>query len=332
MIDMGRPKGRFPDLPRYMTARESGGSVHYYYQPPGGKGSKKPLGTDQAEAMRQYAILRAGAIGSSFQAVADAYLKHIKGVHKPESFRHYETAIDTLGETFRKATLEQIEPKHIKLYIRRRSKKGAALFEKRVLSAMWNWAREEGHTTAANPCSGIKFSHAERKVIGKLGKRDRYVSDAEFAAVWGRADPILQDAMDLAYLTGQRPGDLLKMLRTDMKDGTLLVVQDKTGAKVPISIEGRLKRVLERALTRPRRIQSIYIIADQNGQRLTYDAMNKRFTKARAGADWQFRDIRAKTATDIPDIRRAQQLLGHAKETTTTIYRRSKGSPIVPHE
>lgn len=330
--DMGRPKGRFADLPRYMTARVSGDAILYYYQPPGGAGKKTALGSDLEEAMRKYVILRAGSVGNSFNAVADAYLWHLKDTLAASSYRHYETALDTLGQSFEKATLQQIEPKHIKQYIRRRSKKGAALFEKRVLSAMWNWAREEGHTTAPNPCSGIKFSHSERKAIGKYGKRDRYVTDAEFQAVLSKADPILQDAMELAYLTGQRPGDLLKMVRQDMKEGTLLIVQEKTGAKVPISIEGKLKRVLERALTRPRRIQSIYVIATEDGQRLTYDALNKRFAKARGEADWQFRDIRAKTATDLPDIRRAQQLLGHAKETTTTIYRRSKGAPITPHE
>jgi integrase len=329
---MGRPKGRFSDLPRYMTARESGGKVHYYYQPPGGAGKKRPLGTDLAEAMRRFALLRAGDIGNGFDAVSTAYLKHCKEVLSDGSYRHYDTAITTLSESFGKATLEQIEPKHIKQYIRLRSKKAAALFEKRILSAMWNWAREEGHTTAANPCTGVKFSKAEKKNFGRIGNRERYVTDAEFQEVLLRADPVIQDAMELGYYTGQRPGDLLKMTRQDIKEGTLLIVQEKTGAKVPISIGGKLKSVLERALARPRRIQSMYVIANANGQRLTYDAFNKRFAKARGNADWQFRDIRAKTATDLPDIRRAQQLLGHSKETTTTIYRRSKGTPVAPHE
>lgn len=326
---MGRPKGRYPDLPPYMTARESGGVTRFYYQR---HGKKRPLGDDKAEALRQWAILQAGNIGSAFPAIADAYLEHLKPIVKPTSYRHYSTALDALCLTFKKARLEQIEPKHVKQYIRRRSKKGAALFEKRVMSAMWNWAREEGLTTAPNPCAGIKFNQAERKAIGSLGKRDRYVSTAEFEEVLLRADPILQAAMEIAYYTGQRPGDVLKMTRADMRDGTLLVVQEKTGAKVPISIKGRLKAVLDRALARPRRIQSIYIIATEDGQRLTYNALNKRFVKARGDANWQFRDIRAKTSTDMPDIRRAQQLLGHAKETTTTIYRRSKGTALDPLE
>jgi integrase len=327
--DMGRPKGRFSDLPPHMTGRESGGKVHYYYQ---AGGRKKPLGTDKAEALRLWAIEEAGSIGSGFIPVSDAYEAHIIPLLSGSSPRHYEIALRNLRKSFGKASLEQIEPHHVKKYIRRRTKKGAAIFERKVLSAMFNWAREEGLTKAPNPCAGIKFSQAERKVIGKFGKRDRYVSHAEFKEVLLRADPILQDAMELAYLTGQRPIDLLKMTRQDMKDGTLMVVQVKTGAKVPIRIEGSLKVVLERALSRPRRIQSMYIIATENGQRLTYDMLDYRFSKAKGAADWQFRDIRAKTSTDLPTIKRAQELLGHANEQTTTIYRRSKGVAIAPLE
>lgn len=324
---MGRPKGRFPDLPPHMTGREIGRKVHYYHQR---DGKKTPLGTDKAAALRQWAILEAGSIGSGFVAVADAYEEFMKPHLSVNSRKHYRIALDNLRESFEKGRLEQIEPIHVKQYIRRRTKKGAAIFEKKVLSALFNWARESGLTKAPNPCHGIKFSQSERKVIGRLGKRDRYVTDAEFQAVLSRADPLLQDIMELAYRTGQRPGDVLAMTRHDIRDGTLMVVQEKTGAKVPIIIEGKLKHVLERALGRPRRIQSMYIIATPDGQRLSYDAMHRRFLKARGTADWQFRDIRAKTATDLPDIARAQKLLGHARETTTAIYRRSKGLPIAP--
>lgn len=313
-----------------MTARESGGRLHYYHQ---AAGKKTALGADKAEALRQWAILEAGSIGSGFIQVSDAYERHVARPDQGMSVsskRHYEIALRNLRESFGRAKLEQIKPIHVKQYIRRRTKKGAAIFEKKVLSALFNWAREEGHTDANNPCSGIKFSKAEMKVMGRIGRRDRYVTDGEFVEVWQKGDAVLQDSMDLAYLTGQRPGDVLKMTRQDMRDGTLLVVQEKTGAKVPIRIEGKLKNVLERALARPGRIQSMYIIADRNGQRVSYMSLHRRFTLARGTADWQFRDIRAKTSTDLPDIKRAQGLLGHANEQTTTIYRRSKGQAIAP--
>ena len=47
----------------------------------------------------------------------------------------------------------------------------------------------------------------------------------------------LQDAMDLNYLTGQRPADVLKMRFADIKDGALEVQQGKTTKKLRILLE-----------------------------------------------------------------------------------------------
>lgn len=327
MSGMGRRKSTFADLPPRMTGQRSGSKVHYYYQ---AAGKKIPLGSERGAALRLWARHEAGGIGTKFPAVAEAYLKHLKECVTPDSLDHYERALDALGLTFEKFTLEQIEPRHVKGYIRLRSKKGAALFEKRVGSAMFNWAREEGLTNAPNPFTGIKFSKAERRAIGPIGKREVYVTDEQFAEVHARADPVLQDAMDLALLTGQRPSDVLKMTRQDVREGAMWVVQVKTGAKVGIRIEGELKRVLERIQARPRRVQSMYLIANDAGQRLTYGAFALRFRKARGKATWQFRDIRAKAASDSPTLASAQKLLGHAIETTTTGYRRNKGIAVPP--
>lgn len=334
---MGRPKGRWAGLPEHMTARQGArGRTLYYYQV---AGKKLPLGDNLPAATRKYELLEAGAAKSAtrFDHLADAYEDHLEAQYTAKllaltSLNHYKMALRNLRPAFKGAHLEQIEPRHIKQYMRRRTKKGSAILERKVGNAMWNWGREEGLTSLPNPFTGIKFSRAEKKGMAKMGRRDRYVTHAEFAEVHGRADPILQDAMDLAYRTGQRPSDLLKMTRQDIKEGVLLIVQDKTGAKVPIKIEGKLKTVLERALARPKRIQSMYVIADEHGQRLTLSRLYRRFLKAKGDADWQFRDIRAKTSTDFPDIRHAQRLLGHAKETTTTIYRRSTGEPIAPQD
>ena len=46
-------------------------------------------------------------------------------------------------------------------------------------------------------------------------------------------------------------------------------------------------------------------------ERLTYAMLRKRFDAARitVGASWQFRDLRAKAATDIDDLRAAYELV-----------------------
>jgi hypothetical protein len=64
------------------------------------------------------------------------------------------------------------------------------------------------------------------------------------------------------------------------------------------------------------------LLQDGNRQRLTYGALRTRFDKARKAAkvDFQFRDIRAKTATNIEDLAHAQKLLGHKGRSMSTTH------------
>lgn len=179
---------------------------------------------------------------------------------------------------------------------------------------MFNKAREWGYTDATNPCQGVKGF--------KQAGRDRYVSDDEFRAVWEKADQTLRDAMDLALLTGQRPADVLKIKREDLRDGALWIVQNKTKAKRAIEITGELAALIERINARPRERLSAWLIQDDDGKPLGTFGLRSRFDKARraAGVEFQFRDIRAKAATDTGDLAHAQQLLGHRNREMTEHY------------
>ena len=61
--------------------------------------------------------------------------------------------------------------------------------------------------------------------------------------------------------------------------------------------------------------------------------LRNRFDEAReaAGATFQFRDIRAKAATDTGDLGHAQKLLGHKTRDMTEHYTRSRrGEKVKP--
>jgi integrase len=327
MISMGRPKTLHPELPPGMTARprKSGGFNYYYGQ------DKIPLGKDLSKAKFKWAELEAGgAIASpKYIDVADRWEReaiHIgrrKKTRSPKTQREFRAALKVLREAFKDFLLEQIQPKHVREYLDGRSAKISANREIAVLSVIWNWARGKGITDKANPCAGIEKNPESA--------RERYVTNAEFDAVWAKADPALQDAMDLALATSHSPSDLLRLCRQDMADGTLLVRRGKTGKRVRFRIEGRLKTVLDRILARPRPVSSVYLIADERGQPLSIYSLNRIFRKAKGKADWQFRDLRAKAVTDEKDLRTASQRAGHADEKiTAAVYRRIKGDLVSP--
>ncbi len=139
--------------------------------------------------------------------------------------------------------------------------------------------------------------------------------------------------MDLALLTGQRPADVLKMKREDIRDGALFVAQNKIGAKRAIEVVGELAQVLERIAARQRERLSAFLVQDDNGRPLTMLAMRGRFDKARkaAGVAFQFRDIRAKTASDTGDLGHSQRLLGHKNRDMTEHYVRERiGQRVKP--
>jgi integrase len=147
-----------------------------------------------------------------------------------------------------------------------------------------------------NPCPGVK----RNKETG----RDRYVTDEELQAVWEAADEPLRDALDLYHLTGQRVSDVLRMSLTDVREGCLHLRQRKTGKALRLAVEGDLSAVLDRIKGRQfpeRAVVSLALVRDENGQRMTYDALSDRFqaARARAGVHFQLRDLRAKAATDL---------------------------------
>ena len=81
--------------------------------------------------------------------------------------------------------------------------------------------------------------------------------------------------------------------------------------------------MIERINARKRERLSAFLIQDDNGRLLSTLALRGRFEKARtaAGVAFQFRDIRAKTASDTNDLGHSQALLGHKTRDMTELLR-----------
>lgn len=201
-----------------------------------------------------------------------------------------------------------------------------------LFSHIFNKAREWGATDLANPCIGIR-KHRE-------DGRDIYVDDGMYKAVWDKADIPLRDAMDLAYMTGQRPADVLKFDERDIGNRILVIRQNKTGAIVRIEIVGALAILLDRISRRKSRlgIRTTRVVVDERGCALGQAALRFRFDRARNAAgirkeSFQFRDLRAKAGTDkedSSDLRAAQARLGHGTAVMTEHHVRRRGVKVTP--
>lgn len=324
---MGRPKSaRNRHLPPRMSARKLATRTLYYYRTR--SGGAIPLGSDLAAAKVKWAQLEnEGRIlpDDSFASVSTAYEGRALAGKAVKTDHEYRAALKRLRVAFQGARLVEIKPMHVAQYLHRRTAPIAANREIAVLSALWNWARETGITDLPNPATGVKRRPESRREV--------YVTDAQFAAVYAQADQPLRDALDLARLTGQREADILKMRRDDIREGHLWVRQGKTGARIGIALDGELGALVEAIKARPRAATGLHLVQTERGARLSYTMLRKRFDAARekAGEVWQFRDLRPKAATDMDDVRAAQELLGHRSETTTAaIYRRVRGQKVKP--
>lgn len=169
-----------------------------------------------------------------------------------------------------------------------------------------------------------------------------YIDDKMYNAVHRSASQPLKDAMDLAYLISQRPADMLKMTEHDIRDNVISVTQNKTGAKLRISIQGELAELIRRIMLRKSsyKIRSFSLIVDDHGQRLTNSTLRGHFDRARESAGIQkelsqFRDLRGKAATgkteSSGDIRQAQKQLGRSNIAMTEHYvKNKKGDRVTP--
>ncbi|WP_426160717.1 tyrosine-type recombinase/integrase [Pseudomonas sp. DWR1-3-2b2] len=156
----------------------------------------------------------------------------------------------------------------------------------------------------------------------------------------------LKDAMDLAYLTGQRPADALKVATTDLNAGFLMIKQGKSAKKLRLrleedGVESGLSAFINdlqerRALNG---IKTSRLITNTSGLRMSQQMLRNRWDEARdkaaikAGADgdsalavlirqFQFKDIRPKAASEI-ELTHASRLLGHStEEMTKKVYGR----------
>lgn len=357
-----RPKSSSTDLPPRMLRRrkkfKSGKiweSFYYNGRDDDGKRIEIPLGSDLNEAKRKWAELEckpAPTETGTLNYIFKRYETEVIPTKAPRTQIDNQWRLKQLKPVFSNTHIDSVTPQHIAIYRDKRTAKVRANREIALFSHIFNLAREWGYTAKENPCRGIRKNREK--------PRDFYVDAEVWNAVYTVAPVELKDAMDLAYLTGQRPADVLKMSLLDIKDNALEVRQNKTSKYLRILLKKEdgtnteLGDVIERIKARPRKVKSLHLLATPAGTPLNKPTLRIRFDKARDDAatkvlqepsdgsrvdaevlatrirQFQFRDIRPKAASDIADLAAASALLGHTEqELTKKVYVR-KGATVKP--
>ncbi|MEE4460755.1 tyrosine-type recombinase/integrase [Azotobacter chroococcum] len=341
---MGRRPSKPGSIARLRERKKKSGTTYWYYESGGIPRKEIPLGSDYGLAIMKYAELERDRTADdikrkviTFAYVAERYMVEVVPTKSSATQKDNARELKQLMAFFSDppAPLDAIQPQHVHQYLRwRKSAPVRANREKALLSAIWNFARQCGYTALANPCAGIKGN--------KETGRDVYIEDSVYKAVHDRADVGLRDAMDLAYLTGQRVGDTLRMDERDIRDGHIWIVQAKTKAKRRIEIVGELAVLVARIMTRKagHKVRATRLIVTEDGKPMTTSMLRSRFDEARDAAGieksaFQMRDLRAKAGTDKAessgDILQARDQLGHTTVVMTEQYiRERKGKKITP--
>lgn len=306
-----------PKLPRLRARVAKSGKVSYYFDAGGTPRHWEPLGSDDAAALSKYRRLIAApkaTPGTVDAMLADA-IEAQRGKVARGTMLNYRSYRKHLAAVFIEPP-ETITQADVLRYLRT-CPRWTFRNEIGLLSLGFVTWMDAGRLTF-NPCFGVRIRR-------KGCKRTRLLLPAEINAVIGKADERLAVAIELAYATGLRIGDLCALRWADLQG---VIETQKTGHRQAIEGLDAISTLLERARALQARVASLFVLCDRRGRAWNQDTLREHWTKAceAAGvADAHFHDLRAAAATEVE--RRhgkaaAQEFLGHADIRTTITYLR----------
>jgi integrase len=185
----------------------------------------------------------------------------------------------------------------------------------RIASIFFNYAidMEYIHANPATRISPMKIGTLKRWEVEEIMK------------VIALGHRRISTAVALAYYTGQRESDVLKMKWTDIKDNCLHVTQSKTGQVLEILIAKELRDVLD-GLTR----DGDYIVGGSN--LVSGPAFRNQFTRVirKIGLNLPFHGIRKTVGCILAEkgssVNEIAAMLGHKTLAMAALYTRQANS------
>ena len=259
---------------RYVNEyRDRHGKVRRYFRRPGQRAIPLPGLPGSIEFMAAYQAALAivappppspkHVIAGSLAAVTTGYFRSADYANlSPSSQRSYRVALKPILEPHRHRLVRQLPPQAPRHNVEAigAARPGMANLTRSVLSKVMTYAIETGIRTN-NPFAGLKPY--------RLGTYHTW-TDAEIAQFERRWPLGTRERLAFALLlyTGQRGGDVAKMLRADIVDGRIRVSQDKVRKGVIHELMIPIHPALARALQAGPVVGMTHIITDTRGRPL----------------------------------------------------------------
>ncbi len=313
MANKTMPTDRLPP-----HVRISHGAYYYVRRDPATKRVVwRPLGKSYPQMLRAVANLHEDPHVLMCD-VLERYRREISSAQSCNTKRQRDWQLDNLIHSFGEMPPSSVTPQHVYRYLDERTQTApvGANREVSLLCAVFTKAVRWGYI-AANPARGIEKN--------KERPRRRYVTDAEYQVLLAHANGHVRRGIELAYLTGQRVGDLLRLQWREVHADGIHVLQAKTGTALVIEPSPALNDLLKRC--RAGRVQGQTILADERGQPLSYWRLAGRFRRMVQTLVAQglltehvtFHDLRRKAGSDTDEN---SKLLGHLdRRTLQRVYR-----------
>jgi len=320
---------------RSVTRKGRSGQVWVYYRYDM-RGTGKPdvnLGTDYAEAIRQWEKLHHHiplTVGRVQEAIDRWRERDLPKYPNTETRKSYERQLKRIEGWCGKMAWHEITLPMLRQYLDARSAKIQGNRELAVLSIVWGKARLWGMTALHWPAAGVKGWKNEENA------REFEVTDALFTAVYDQADRVLRDAMDIATTTGLRLTDVRTVkLPTE---GKLRFKSVKTGKWAYFDVDQ--SPVLTALLARRGNVDCVMLLATDTGRQVSARMLRDRYEDARDKAALAnpamsteiramfLRDMRKRAADLAEDMGEASKLLQHSSLKLTSDHYRTRATKL----
>ena len=268
----------------------------------------------------------------TFAQVFERFLKEKRKRNgQPMSDRNakdYRNAADKHLSGIAGRKLSEISPERFKAALGKVKSPSQANKVKAIVSAVFNWARDEGITAQANPAQGTKTK--------LIASRDRFLLPSEFPRFMEavEASP-LRDFFLLALFTGARKGNLEEMRWQDvnLSESTWTIPTTKNGLPVTIALAPEAVDILK-ARKQSAILNAVYVFPGpgKSGHLVEPKKAWHQILATAGLENLRIHDLRrtlgswqARAGASLPVIGKS---LGHKSQQATAIYARLDLDPV----